>query len=167
MNIYDKTHELARGLRESEEYRALMTAKTALDTDPDAKKIVSYDEREVEYDLLVSIPLNKGADVVGKSGLGDELNFSPVNKHTFLSDRCDNVFILGDASNAPASKAGSVAHFAIDLWGENFIRYTEGKELKPLFDGHANCFVETGYGKAMLIVRANEGKGGSIRVAAR
>ncbi len=119
--------------------------------DADAKKIVSYDEREVEYDLLVSVPLNKGAEVVGKSGLGDELNFAPVNKHTFLSDKCDNIFILGDASNAPASKAGSVAHFAIDLWGENFIRYTEGKELKPLFDGHANCFVESGYGKGMLI----------------
>jgi sulfide:quinone oxidoreductase len=119
--------------------------------EPDAKKIVSYDEREVEYDLLVSVPLNKGADVIGKSGLGDELNYSPVNKHTFLSDRCDNIFILGDASNAPASKAGSVAHFAIDLWGENFIRYTEGQELVPLFDGHANCFVESGYGKGMLI----------------
>ncbi len=119
--------------------------------DPDAKKIISYDEREVEYDLLVSVPLNKGADVVGKSGLGDELNFSPVNKYTLLSDKCDNIFVLGDASNIPASKAGSVAHFAIDLWGENFIRYTEGQELKPVIDGHANCFVESGYGKGMLI----------------
>ena len=94
--------------------------------DPDAKKIISYDEREVEYDLLVSIPLNKGAEVVGKSGLGDELNYSPVNKNTFLSDKFANIFVLGDASNMPASKAGSVAHFAIDLFGENFIRYTEG-----------------------------------------
>ena len=119
--------------------------------DPDAKKIVSYDENEVEYDLLVSVPLNKGADVVGQAGLGDELNFSPVNKHTFLSNKYDNIFVLGDASNAPASKAGSVAHFAIDLWGENFVHYTEGKPLKEEFDGHANCFVESGYGKGMLI----------------
>jgi len=119
--------------------------------EPDAKKIVSYDEREVEYDLLVSIPLNMGAAVVGKSGLGDELNYSPVNKHTFLSEKFDNIFILGDASNAPASKAGSVAHYAIDLWGENFIRYTQGKELEEKFDGHANCFVESGYGKCILI----------------
>ncbi len=119
--------------------------------EPDAKKIVSYDEREVAYDLLVSIPLNKGADVVGKSGLGDELNFSPVNKHTFLSDRFDNIFVLGDASNAPASKAGSVAHFAIDLFGENFLRYIEGQPLLPVFDGHANCFVESGFGKGLLI----------------
>ncbi len=119
--------------------------------DPDAKKIVSYDEREVPYDLLVSVPLNKGADVVGKSGLGDELNFSPVNKHTLLSDRCDNIFVLGDASNIPASKAGSVAHYAIDLFGENFVRYTRGEELVPNFDGHANCFVESGFGKGLLI----------------
>ena len=26
-----------------------------------------------------------------------------------------------------------------------------GRELLPDFDGHANCFIETGYGKAMLI----------------
>ncbi len=119
--------------------------------DPDAKKIVSYDEREIEYDLLVSVPLNKGADVVGKSGLGDELNYSPVNKYTFLSDKFANIFVLGDASNAPASKAGSVAHFAIDLFGENFVRYTQGQELLPQFDGHANCFVESGFGKGVLI----------------
>jgi sulfide:quinone oxidoreductase len=119
--------------------------------DPDAKKIISYDEREVEYDLLVSVPLNKGADVIGASGLGDELNFSPVNKHTFLSDKFANIFVLGDASNIPASKAGSVAHFAIDLFSENFMRYIEGKELLPTFDGHANCFVESGFNKSVLI----------------
>jgi len=115
------------------------------------KKIVSYDEREIEYDLLVSIPLNKGADVVGKSGLGDELNYSPVNPYTFLSDHYPNIFVLGDASNAPTSKAGSVAHFAIDLWGENFLRYVEGQEMVPNFDGHANCFIESGFGKGLLI----------------
>lgn len=119
--------------------------------DPDNKKIVSYDEREVEYDLLISVPLNKGADVVGKSGLGDELNYSPVNPNTFLSDKFNNIFVLGDASNIPTSKAGSVAHFSIDTFGENFMRYIEGLPLLPLFDGHANCFIESGYGKGLLI----------------
>lgn len=119
--------------------------------EPDAKKIVSYDEREIEYDLLVTVPLNKGADVVGKSGLGDDLNYSPVNKHTFLSDKFNNIFVLGDASNAPTSKAGSVAHYAVDLFGENFKRYTEGKELEEKFDGHTNCFIESGYGKSVLL----------------
>jgi sulfide:quinone oxidoreductase len=119
--------------------------------DPEAKKIVSYDEREIGYDLLVSVPLNKGAEVIGKSGLGNELDYVPVNKYTLLADRFANIFVLGDASNIPASKAGSVAHFAVDLFGENFRRYTEGQELLPNFDGHANCFIESGFGKGILI----------------
>jgi sulfide:quinone oxidoreductase len=119
--------------------------------DLDAKKIISYDERDIDYDLLVSIPVNKGADVIGRSGLGDDLNFSPVNKHTFLSDKFDNIFVLGDAANIPTSKAGSVAHYAGELFGENFKRFTEGKELVENFDGHANCFIESGYGKGVLL----------------
>ncbi len=119
--------------------------------DPDAKKLVAYDEQEVEYDLLVSVPLNMGAEVVGKSGLGDELNFIPVDKHTFLSPKYPNLFVLGDAAAIPTSKAGSVAHFAVDTFGENFVRHTEGLEMRPLFDGHANCFIESGFGKGLLI----------------
>jgi sulfide:quinone oxidoreductase len=119
--------------------------------DPDAKKIVSYDEREVEYDLLVTVPLNKGADVIGNAGLGDELNYVKVNPYTFLSTQYANVFALGDAANLPTSKAGSVAHYSVDLFSENFLRYIEGKELEENFDGHANCFVESGDGKALLL----------------
>jgi len=119
--------------------------------DPDAKKIVSYDEQELEYDLLVTVPLNKGAEVVATSGLGDDLNFIPVDKHTFLSPKYDNLFVLGDAANLPTSKAGSVAHFAVDSFSENFIRYIDGLEMLPTFDGHANCFIESGFGKGLLI----------------
>ncbi len=119
--------------------------------EPDAKKIVSYDERELDYDLLVSIPLNKGADVIGKSGLGNDLNFSPVNQHTFQSTKFDNIFVLGDAADVPTSKAGSVAHYAVDLWSENFKHFTQGKELKESFDGHTNCFIESGFGKGVLL----------------
>lgn len=119
--------------------------------EPDEKKIVSYDEREIPYDLLVSVPLNMGAAVIGKSGLGDELNYSPVNEHTFLSDKFENIFVLGDASNAPTSKAGSVAHYAVDLFSENFKHYTEGKPLQETFDGHTNCFIESGFGKGVLL----------------
>jgi sulfide:quinone oxidoreductase len=119
--------------------------------DPDEKKIISYDERELEYDLLVSIPVNKGADVVGKSGLGDDLNYVAVNKSTFLSDKFDNIFVLGDAANAPTSKAGSVAHYATEMFVENFKHYIEGKPLEEKFDGHTNCFIESGYGKGVLL----------------
>ncbi len=119
--------------------------------DPDAKKIVHYDESEVEYDLLVTVPLNMGDDLIARSGLGDELNYVPVNKHTFLSNAHDNIFALGDAAALPTSKAGSVAHFAVDCFSENFLRHIDGLEMMPTFDGHANCFIESGFGKGLLI----------------
>jgi sulfide:quinone oxidoreductase len=119
--------------------------------DPDGRKIVSYDEQEIEYDLLVSIPLHMGSEVVAQSGLGDELNYVPVDKHTFVHSKYANIFALGDAANLPTSKAGSVAHFAVDCFTENFLRYIEGMEMLPTFDGHANCFIESGSGKGVLI----------------
>jgi len=119
--------------------------------DPDARKIVSYDEQEIEYDLLVSIPLNMGDEVIAHSGLGDELNFIPVDKHTFVHPKYANIFVMGDAANIPTSKAGSVAHFAVDCFADNFLRYIDGLEMLPTFDGHANCFIESGFGKGLLI----------------
>jgi sulfide:quinone oxidoreductase len=119
--------------------------------DPDSRKIISYDEQEIEYDLLVSVPVNKGDSVIGRSGLGDDLNFVPADKHTFLSPKHDNIFVLGDAAAIPTSKAGSVAHFAVDCFSENFLRYIDGLEMLPTFDGHANCFIESGFGKGLLI----------------
>jgi sulfide:quinone oxidoreductase len=119
--------------------------------DPDAKKIIAYDEQELEYDLLVSVPLNMGADIVAASGLGDELNYIPVDKHTFLSNQYQDIFALGDAASLPTSKAGSVAHFSVECWEENFLRYIDGLQMLPTFDGHANCFIESGFGKGLLI----------------
>jgi sulfide:quinone oxidoreductase len=119
--------------------------------DPEKKVIVSYDEEEVPYDLLVSIPVNMGAEVVARSGLGDELNFVPVDKHTFLSTQFDNIFALGDAADLPTSKAGSVAHFAVEVFVDNFLRYIDGLDMIHSFDGHANCYIESGFGKGILI----------------
>lgn len=119
--------------------------------EPDARKLISYDEQEVEYDLLVSVPLNMGSEVIARSGLGDELNFVLVDKHTFLSPRYANIFALGDAAALPTSKAGSVAHFAVECFAENFVRYADGLDMLHKFDGHANCFIESGFGKGLLI----------------
>ena len=119
--------------------------------DPEAKMLVSMDEREIPFDLLVTIPVHMGADFLARSGMGNDLNYVPVDKETFLSKKYPNVFALGDASDIPASKAGSVAHFAIDLFTENFVDYVDGKPMKHNFDGHANCFIESGNGKGLLI----------------
>ena len=122
-----------------------------MEIDNEKKALVSYDEREVPFDLLVTVPLNMGADYVARSGLGDELNLVPVDKFTQLSTQYDNIFALGDANDIPASKAGSVAHFEVDLFVENFLQHIAGRPMSHNFDGHANCFIETGDGKAMLI----------------
>ncbi len=119
--------------------------------DNQTKTIVSYDERSVPFDLLVTVPLNMGADFVARSGMGNELNYVPVDKNTFLSPKWDNVFALGDAADLPTSKAGSVAHFSVEIFTENFLRHIRGDEMLRVFDGHANCFIESGDGKAMLI----------------
>jgi sulfide:quinone oxidoreductase len=119
--------------------------------DPDKKMLVSYEEEEVDYDLLVTIPVNMGAEVIARSELGDELNHVPVDKHNFLADTHDNIFVLGDAANLPTSKAGSVAHFAVEVFAENFMRYIDGLDMPHEFDGHANCYIESGFGKGILI----------------
>jgi sulfide:quinone oxidoreductase len=119
--------------------------------DAEGKKLVSFDEREIPYDLLVTIPLNMGADYIARSDLGDDLNYVPVDQHTLLSKKYDNIFAVGDASDIPASKAGSVAHFAMDLFPANFMNHIQGLKMTEPFDGHANCFIETGHGKGLLI----------------
>ncbi len=119
--------------------------------DVENKALVSYDEREVPFDLLVTVPLNMGADFVARSGLGDDLNYVPVDKHTLQSRAYPNMFAVGDASDIPASKAGSVAHFSVDIFVDNFLELIAGKPMTGSFDGHANCFIESGDGKGLLI----------------
>jgi sulfide:quinone oxidoreductase len=119
--------------------------------DPETRTLSSYDEREIPFDLLVTIPVNMGADYVARSGLGNELNYVPVDKETMLSKQYDNIFAIGDASDIPASKAGSVAHFSMDLFPDNFMNHIAGRQMNEKFDGHANCFIETGHGKGLLI----------------
>jgi sulfide:quinone oxidoreductase len=117
----------------------------------DEGSLVSFDERVVPFDLLVTVPINMGADFVARSNLGDELNHVKVDPGTFLANGLPNVFAIGDAAALPISKAGSVAHFAVDVFVENFIEHITGRPMQRRFDGHANCFVETGNGKALLI----------------
>lgn len=122
-----------------------------MEVDPSRNIIRSYDEKEIPYDLLITIPTNMGADVINRSGMGDDLNYVPVNKHTLQSINWENIWVIGDASNVPTSKAGSVAHYMLDTLVENILRFIEGLEPLPKFDGHANCFIESGFDKGILI----------------
>ena len=119
--------------------------------DYENNKIIDYGDVEVDYDLLVTVPTNMGDALIERSGMGDELNFVPTNKGSLQTIGHENIFAIGDATNLPTSKAGSVAHFEAEILTDNILRYIKGEPLKEEFDGHANCFIETGNGKALLI----------------
>ena len=115
------------------------------------KKIISYDGQEIPFDLLTIVPVNMGNDLIERSGMGDDLNFVPTDKQTLRSEKYENIFVLGDASNIPTSKAGSVVHFAAEVLLENLLSSIDGRPLHAKFDGHANCYIETGFGKGSII----------------
>ena len=131
---------------------ALVTEFNTGEVDGAGGRLVAYDGREVAFDLAVVVPLHGGAGFVAKSpGLGDELGFVPVDEHTLQSTAKPNIFAIGDAAGVPTSKAGSVTHFEGEVLVENVERYLAGAPLDASFDGHTNCFIETGFGKALLI----------------
>ena len=130
----------------------LVTEFNTGEVDGAGGRLVGYDGREVHFDLAVVIPLHAGAPYVGRSpGLGDEVNFVPTDEHTLQAKAAPNIFVIGDAANLSASKAGSVTHFEGEALVENVAHYLAGEPLEGRFDGHANCFIETGFHKALLI----------------
>ena len=130
----------------------LVTEFNTGEVDADRGALVAYDGREVPFDLLVAVPLHGGAAYVERSpGLGDALGFVPTDPHTLQARAAPNVFALGDATDLPISKAGSVTHFQAEILVENLTRFLARATLDAVYDGHANCFVETGAGRALLI----------------
>lgn len=120
------------------------------EVDGAARTMTSFDGRTQGFELLVTVPLHGGAPAVAEA-FGDALGFVPTDKHTLQARDHDDVFVLGDATDLPTSKAGAVAHFQGDVLLPNILRWIDGRPLLPGFDGHANCFIETGHGKAMLL----------------
>ena len=131
---------------------ALVSEFSIAEVDGGGGRLVAYDGREVPFDLAAIVPLHGGAPFVGRSpGLGDALDFVPTDERTLQSKARPEVFVIGDAADVPASKAGSVAHFEGEVLVENVRRFLAGEPLEPAFDGHTNCFIETGFHKALLI----------------
>jgi sulfide:quinone oxidoreductase len=130
----------------------LVTEFNTGEVDGAGGRLVSYDERVIDFDLAVVVPVHNGASYVAASaGLGDALGFVPTDPHTLQSLASKNVFALGDATALPVSKAGSVTDFEGEVLVQNVCDFLSGRALSGSYDGHANCFIETGFSKAMLI----------------
>jgi sulfide:quinone oxidoreductase len=122
------------------------------EVDADGRRLVSFDGREVGFDLAVVVPAHGGQSYVSRSpGLGDALGFVPADERTLQAKASPDIFVIGDAADLRASKAGSVAHFEGEVLVRNIRRFLAGKPLAESYDGHANCFIESGFGRALLI----------------
>jgi sulfide:quinone oxidoreductase len=113
------------------------------EVDPAAKTITSEEGSTLPYDLLVTIPPHSGSQVILDSDLGAG-GWVPTDKEKLLREGSTNVFVVGDTTNIPISKAGSTAHFEADTIIDNLSALvTEGQWARN-YDGKVFCFVETG-----------------------
>jgi sulfide:quinone oxidoreductase len=129
----------------------LVTDFSLAEVDNENNKIIDFGGTEVPFDVLISIPVHSGDPMIERSGLGDDFNFVPVNKNTLQSLKHENIFVIGDAGNFPTSKAGSVVHFQAEILHENLFCYIEKRPFTASFDGHSNCYIETGHSMGALI----------------
>ena len=117
----------------------------------EGKYIESFSGEKIEYDLLVIIPTNVGDSIIVESGLDDGSTYVPTDKHTLKALNHKNIYIIGDATNVPTSKAGSVAHYQAEVIADNLFSEIKGKEAEPIYDGHSTCFIVSEKGKSYLV----------------
>lgn len=130
------------------EYRTFFNP---IEVDAKNRKIITLEGEEESFDLLISIPPHKGAKVIFDSGIGDKSGFVPTDRFTLRVEGYDNAYAVGDATNLPVSKAGSVAHFEAEVVSENIAAEIKGYPPTAVYTGKAFCFIETGFEEATYI----------------
>jgi sulfide:quinone oxidoreductase len=120
--------------------------------DPVAQTVSSLEGETLNYDLLVLVPPHRGQKVIEDSALGDERGWVPVNKNTLKHDKFDHIWAIGDTTNIPISKSGSVAHYEATVAAAEIAAAVKGEPAPPhVYDGKVMCFLETGQGQATTI----------------
>ncbi len=121
--------------------------------DPGGKRVHFANGTEADFDLLAYVPPHRAPRVVRESGLADESGWVPVDRHS-LETSFPNVYAIGDVTSIPLQlgkplpKAGVFAHAEAKVVADNIARAVTGKGRPADFDGHGECFVEAGDGKA-------------------
>jgi sulfide:quinone oxidoreductase len=130
---------------------SLMTDFTLSSVNREGKYVEAFTGQKIDYDLLVIIPTNSGDDVIVESGLDDGSTYIPTDKHTLKALNHKNIYVIGDATNIPTSKAGSVAHYEAEVITHNLLCEIHGREPQPKYDGHSTCFIVSEKGKSYLV----------------
>lgn len=125
-------------------YETLFNAK---EVDGANKKVLSEEGTSIDYDLLIAIPPHKGMEVIEQNKLGGS-GWIPTNRTTLNMEGRDNVFVLGDTTNIPISKAGSTAHYEAEALGDNLAALVSYGHTVREYDGKVFCFIEAGKDRA-------------------
>ena len=121
--------------------------------DPATKRLTFANGAEAEFDCLAYVPPHVPPDVVRQSGLGGESGWVSVDRYT-LETGFPRVYALGDVVSIPLTvgkplpKAGVFAHGEGEVVARNIARAITGAGAAARFDGHGECFIEIGGGKA-------------------
>ena len=117
-----------------------------------AKTVTSLEGETIDYDLLILVPPHRGQKVIEDSRLGDERGWVPVDKNTLRHVNLPDIWAIGDTTNIPISKSGSVAHYEATVAAAEIVAAAKG-DAPPahVYDGKVMCFLETGQGQATTI----------------
>ena len=119
--------------------------------DPAAKTLKGVEGETIPYDLLVAIPAHRGADFVAASGLGDKGNWILTDRYSLQAEGKPSVFVLGDATNIPISKAGSTADYEAEIVTQNVASMVRGESPTARYEGRVYCWIMTGLAQATYI----------------
>ena len=112
----------------------------------------SQEGTDVAYDLLVTVPPHRGDALGGDSSLAGGGNWYPTDRQFLQVQGHDNIFAVGDTTDLPVSKAGSVAHFESEVVSDNLVGLlSDGHRPGHTYAGRAFCFIETGLEEATYI----------------
>ncbi|MEM2325277.1 MAG: FAD/NAD(P)-binding oxidoreductase [Archaeoglobaceae archaeon] len=121
-----------------------------IEVDVKARELVSLEGEREKFDLLVAIPPHKGSKLIIDSGIAED-GWVPTDKYTLKVKGYESVFALGDTTDLPVSKAGSVAHFQAEVLAENISAEIKGLPPTARYYGKAMCFIETGFDEATYL----------------
>ncbi len=130
---------------------SMSTGYALKEVNREGKYIESFSDEKINYDLLVIIPSNVGDNIIVESGMDDGSTYVPTDKNTLKALNHKNIYIVGDATNVPTSKAGSVAHYEAEVITHNLLAEITGNEPEPIYDGHSTCFIVSEKGKSFLV----------------
>ena len=116
--------------------------------DPNQKIIESQEGEKIKFDLLIGVPSILGAKVIEDSGIGDKGRWVPTDGFTLRMKGYSNVYVIGDATDLPLPKAGSVADSESYVIAHNIANDIKGNLGVKYYEGDVFCYIATGIGTA-------------------